>query len=51
VFVDFYSPVADASGKLAAQYTDDGMHCNPAGYARWKPVVVQALKDLDAWKE
>jgi len=51
VFIDFYTPVADASSKLAASYTDDGMHCNAVGYEQWKLRVVQALKDLGAWKE
>lgn len=45
-FIDFYSAVADSSGKLDKALTDDGMHCNAAGYARWKPLVDQALKDL-----
>lgn len=51
LFIDFYSAVADSSGKLTAGYTDDGMHCNKDGYEKWKPLVVQALKDLGAWKE
>ncbi len=51
VFVDFYLPLADSQGKLDARYTDDGMHCNAAGYARWKPVLIQALQALGVWKE
>ena len=51
LFVDFYSAVADSNGKLVAEFTEDGMHCNANGYARWKPVVVQALKELEAWQE
>ncbi|MDZ7263756.1 MAG: GDSL-type esterase/lipase family protein [candidate division KSB1 bacterium] len=50
-FVDFYSAVADSNGKLTSEFTEDGMHCNALGYAQWKPVVIQALKDLGAWKE
>ena len=51
VFVDFYSVVADSNGKLAAEFADDGMHCNAKGYARWKPIIENALKKLEAWKE
>jgi len=51
LYIDFYSVVADSNGKLVAEFTDDGMHCNAKGYARWKPLVVQALKELGAWKE
>ncbi len=50
-YIDFYTAVADSSGKLAARYTDDGMHCNAEGYAQWKPLVVEALKELGAWEE
>ncbi|MCI0494337.1 GDSL-type esterase/lipase family protein, partial [candidate division KSB1 bacterium] len=35
VFVDFYSAVSDSNGKLTSEFTDDGMHCNSEGYARW----------------
>lgn len=51
VFVDFYSAVADSNGKLAPEFTVDGMHGNAEGYARWKPLVVDALKKLEAWQE
>ncbi len=51
VYVDFYSPVADSTGKLAKEFTNDGMHCNATGYAKWKPIVVRALKELGAWKD
>ncbi len=49
VFVDFYTPVADEHGKLKAEYTRDGMHCNAAGYEQWNPEVVKALKQMGAW--
>jgi len=44
-FVDFYSAVADSTGKLAREWSDDGMHCNAAGYARWKPLIENLLQD------
>ncbi len=43
-YVDFYTAVADSAGKLRREYTHDGMHCNPAGYAAWKPLVTNILK-------
>ncbi len=43
-YVDFYTVVADSVGKLRKEFTHDGMHCNPAGYAAWKPLVTDLLK-------
>jgi len=51
IFIDFFSAVADSNLKLAAQFTGDGMHCNATGYAQWKPLVIQALKEMNIWKE
>ncbi len=51
VYVDFYSPVVDSNGKLKAEYSNDGMHCNAEGYAQWKPQVIKALKKLGAWPD
>jgi len=45
--IDFYSAVADPSGKLAKEYSDDGMHCNRKGYIVWKPLVEAVLKTWD----
>ncbi|NLP12839.1 hypothetical protein GX408_20765 [bacterium] len=42
-FIDFYSSVADESGKLRRDYSDDGMHCNRKGYDAWKPLVEDVL--------
>ena len=50
-FIDFYSAVADEHGKLAEELTEDGMHCNTAGYNRWKPLVIRVLKNWDVWKD
>jgi acyl-CoA thioesterase I len=43
-YIDFYTPVADHSGRLAKEYSDDGMHCNEKGYAAWKQPVEEILK-------
>ena len=43
-FVDFYTAVADSSGKLRQEFSSDGMHCNAAGYAAWKPLVEDLFK-------
>jgi len=42
-FIDFYSSVADETGKLRRDYSDDGMHCNRKGYDAWKPLVEDVL--------
>ncbi len=44
-FIDFYTAVADSSGKLRRELSDDGMHCNGAGYALWKPLVETTLRN------
>lgn len=31
-FIDLYTPLSDADGKLAAKFTDDGLHLNGLGY-------------------
>ncbi|MBN2357365.1 hypothetical protein JXO59_14725 [candidate division KSB1 bacterium] len=45
-FIDFYTPLADDNGKLDHLYTDDGMHCNAAGYEQWQPLVQRVV---EAW--
>jgi lysophospholipase L1-like esterase len=39
VYVDLYSRMTDASGKLHTAYTNDGLHLTAAGYAVWKQVL------------
>ena len=46
LFLDFYHPVADKDGKLRRDFTEDGLHCNAAGYATLKPLVEKALTEL-----
>ncbi|MBN1154781.1 hypothetical protein JXB12_07660 [candidate division KSB1 bacterium] len=49
-YIDFFTAVADSNHKLVSEYTYDGMHCNDKGYASWKPLVIETLKQLEAWK-
>ena len=46
VFIEFYPAVADQDGKLRRDFTEDGLHCTPAGYAVLKPLVEKALTEL-----
>ena len=46
VFIEFYPAVADQDGKLRRDFTEDGLHCNAAGYAVLKPLVEKALTEL-----
>ncbi len=49
-YIDFHGSVADSSGKLRKELTNDGMHCNAAGYAIWKPLVDDLLKEWQVSK-
>ena len=46
MFIEFYPAVADQDGKLRRDFTEDGLHCNAAGYAVLKPLVEKALTEL-----
>jgi lysophospholipase L1-like esterase len=46
LFLDFYHPVAGQDEKLRHDFTDDGLHCNAAGYVALKPLVEKALAEL-----
>ncbi|MBL0883983.1 MAG: sialate O-acetylesterase [Chitinophagaceae bacterium] len=39
IFVDLYSHFKDANGHLSANYTNDGVHINGAGYFLWRSVL------------
>ena len=39
VYVDCHTPMADAQHGLKAEYSPDGVHPNPAGYAVMSPLV------------
>lgn len=44
IMIDTYASLVDASGLLAAPYTDDGVHLTAAGYARWVELLNRALE-------
>ena len=43
VYVDYYTPMANAEGGLDADLADDGCHHTPKGYAIMERVVLEAL--------
>jgi lysophospholipase L1-like esterase len=43
VYVDYYSALANAQGGLRADYSEDGVHPNAAGYAAMQPLTEHAL--------
>jgi lysophospholipase L1-like esterase len=43
VYLDYYSTLADASGRLKAGLTDDGLHPNAAGYELMAPLAEKAI--------
>ena len=46
VYVDYYSQLVDASGFLKAEYADDGLHPNSAGYRLMAPAALEAIGKL-----
>jgi lysophospholipase L1-like esterase len=42
-YVDYGAAIADAEGGLGAQFGDDGVHPNAAGYAAMRPLAEQAI--------
>ncbi|MCE2901086.1 MAG: SGNH/GDSL hydrolase family protein [Gemmatimonas sp.] len=44
VFVDFHTPMADARQGLRAEYGDDGVHPNEAGYRVMAPLVETGIR-------
>lgn len=43
VYADYHGALAGPGGQLPAQYSDDGVHPNAAGYAAMRPVAEAAL--------
>ncbi|MGE5648042.1 MAG: GDSL-type esterase/lipase family protein [Acidobacteriota bacterium] len=43
VYVDYFTPLADARGFLKAELADDGLHPNAAGYRIMAPVALAAI--------
>jgi len=44
VYVDYFSQLADAAGRLRAEWADDGLHPNAAGYRVMAPVALAAIE-------
>ena len=43
VYLDYYSALLDANHALKKEYSGDGLHPNPAGYAVMAPLAEQAI--------
>lgn len=45
-YVDVFSALADSTGRLNTDYTNDGLHLTGPGYLKWKEVVYDKVYDL-----
>jgi lysophospholipase L1-like esterase len=45
VYLDYHAALADASGRLEAELTEDGLHPNAAGYALMAPLAEKAIDE------
>lgn len=43
IYLDYYSAMLDANHALKKEYSQDGLHPNPAGYAVMAPLAKQAI--------
>ena len=43
-YLDYFTPLADATGYLKKELADDGLHPNSAGYRVMAPLVQQAIE-------
>jgi len=44
VYLDYFTSLADQAGQLKADYADDGLHPNPAGYRIMAPLALTAIE-------
>ncbi|MCJ2073111.1 GDSL-type esterase/lipase family protein [Methylobacterium sp. J-030] len=44
IYVDYHAVLATPSGSLLPEYSEDGLHLTPAGYAVMEPVLLAALQ-------
>jgi lysophospholipase L1-like esterase len=44
VYLDYFSPMVDKRDGLRAEYSEDGVHPNAAGYAVMEPLARQAIE-------
>ena len=45
-YVDVFSALADTTGRLSADYTNDGLHLTGAGYLKWKESIYNLVFDV-----
>jgi lysophospholipase L1-like esterase len=45
VYLDYYSAMADAQGRMKPELTRDGLHPSPAGFAVMAPLAEKAIRD------
>ncbi len=43
VYIDYYAAMVDASGRMQADLSDDGLHPNAKGYRVMSPVALEAI--------
>ena len=47
-FIDVFSALVDSTGRMKAEYTNDGLHLTGQGYTKWKDVIYNKIYDLPA---
>ena len=47
-YIDLYSSFLDENGKMAKQFTNDGLHLKGDGYLLWKHIVYPYVFDLES---
>lgn len=47
-YIDVFATLADSSGRLSAEYTNDGLHLTGPGYMKWANVITDAIYDHPA---
>jgi lysophospholipase L1-like esterase len=45
VYLDYYSAMADAQGRMKPELTGDGLHPSPAGFAVMAPLAEKAIRE------
>ena len=47
-YIDLYTPFSDPTGKLKAEFSNDGLHLKGTAYLLWKHLVYPYINDLQA---
>jgi lysophospholipase L1-like esterase len=45
-FIDIFSALADTTGRLNADYTNDGLHLTGTGYLKWKDAIYSKVVEV-----